>query len=110
MKKLFLFGAISLLSSTAFSAASLVSGKIESVTTYEECIVIKLESQSNAFVYPLANPSAKAKLSMALSALHTETNVELAYWATSTCTSLDSQPEAAPTGNKRYIYNLKLVK
>lgn len=109
MNKLFLFLGLTLISAKAISAVSLMSGDIESVTAYEECIVIKLVNQSNAYVYPLANPSANTKLSLAVSALYSGSGVEVAYWPTSTCTSVDSHLEAAPTGNKRYIYSLKVI-
>ncbi len=110
MKKisLLIFGVM--LSVKAFSAVSIATSKIESVTTYEECVVVKLVNLPNAFVYPLANASANSKISLALSAMHTDSSVDLAYWATGTCSSLDAEPDAAPSGNRRYIYSLKIVK
>jgi hypothetical protein len=110
MIKIYLLCLGVLISANAFSAVSIATGKVESVATYEECVVIKLKDLPNAFVYPIANASANSKISLALSALHASSNVELAYWATGTCTSLDSEPEAAPSGNKRYIYSFKVVK
>lgn len=110
MKKIALIVLGAILSSNVFAAVSIATAKVESVTTYEECVVVKLVDLPNAFVYPLANISANSKISLALSALHSDKSVELAYWATGTCGSLDAEPDAAPSGNRRYIYSLKVVK
>lgn len=99
-----------LVSVNSHSAVSLTTGKVDSVTTYEECVVVKLKDQGNAFVYPLSNASANSKISLALAALHSNSDVELTYWATGTCGSLDAEPDAAPSGNRRYIYNIKVAK
>ncbi len=110
MKKISLFILGLLVSVNSFSAVTLTTGKVDSVTTYEECVVVKLKDQGNAFVYPLANASANSKISLVLSALHSNSSVELAYWATGTCGSLDAEPDAAPSGNRRYIYSVKVIK
>lgn len=110
MKRLLLLALLMLVPLLASATASLSTGTVESVATYEDCLVIKLAGQSNVYVYPLANASANAKLAIALSALHAETTVQVAYWGTGTCASLDSEPSVAPSGTRYYLYSINVIK
>lgn len=91
------------------SAAAVVktTGVVKEVTMFEECMVIRLEGHSEAFVYPVTNPSANFKFSIALAALNNKMNIEIGHWGTGHCQSLNDHESAKPPGVFRYIYYLK---
>ncbi len=91
-------------------ADTLVSNTIESVKVYEECALIRLKDDSRAYLFPMSAPTAPAKLSIALSAVHTFKTVEISYWGTSLCTSVDDHPNSAPAGSKLYVYSISILK
>ena len=111
---------VSLLVKTVFLSLVLISnsnadaaintGIVESVKMYDECALITLKDNGYAFVFPMEGVTSSGKLSVALSALHTGDSVEMAFWGTSGCSSVDAQASSAPTGTRVYLYSISVTK